>query len=50
MLPLRLFRKYTACSAAAAGAMSYGGLYVIITYLPLWFQAVEGVSPLTSGV
>jgi hypothetical protein len=36
MLPLRVFRKYTVCSAAAAGVMSYSGLYVIITYLPLF--------------
>ncbi|RHZ55751.1 uncharacterized protein CDV56_105512 [Aspergillus thermomutatus] len=30
--------------------MSYGGLYVIITYLPMWFQAFKDVSPLMSGV
>lgn len=50
MLPLRMFRNPIISTAAAAGAMSYGGLYVIIIYLPLWFQAVKGVSPLTSGV
>ena len=50
MLPLRLFRKFTVSSAAATSIMSYGGLYVIIMYLPLWFQAVKGVAPLTSGV
>lgn len=50
MLPLRLFRNAKVSCAAASGFMSYGGLYVIIIYLPLWFQAVKGVSPLQSGV
>jgi predicted MFS family arabinose efflux permease len=45
-----LFRQYTVSCAAVAGIMSYGGLYIVITYLPLWFQAVKGVSPLTSEV
>ena len=50
MLPLELFRNRIVTCAAAVSIMSYGGLYVIIMYLPLWFQAVKGVSPLTSGV
>ncbi|KAL8645568.1 MAG: hypothetical protein Q9226_007242 [Calogaya cf. arnoldii] len=50
MLPLGLFRNPIVACASATSIMSYGGLYVIILYLPLWFQAVKGVSPLTSGV
>lgn len=50
MLPLRLLGNPAVSCAAAAGLMSYGGLYVIITYLPMWFQAVKDVSPLMSGV
>lgn len=50
LLPLGIFRNPIICCAAATSIMSYGGLYVIIMYLPLWFQAVKDVSPLTSGV
>lgn len=50
LLPLEIFRNPIVSCAAATSIMSYGGLYVIIMYLPLWFQAVKGVSPLTSGV
>lgn len=50
LLPLRIFRNPIVSCAAATSVLSYGGLYVIIMYLPLWFQAVKGVSPLTSGV
>lgn len=50
MLPLRLLGNPAVSCAAAAGLMSYGSLYVVITYLPMWFQAVKDVSPLMSGV
>lgn len=50
LLPLALFRNTKVCCAAASGIMSYGGLYVIIIYLPLWFQTAKGVSPLESGI
>ncbi|RFU26308.1 hypothetical protein B7463_g10033, partial [Scytalidium lignicola] len=50
MLPLSLFRNSKISYAAASSIMSYGGLYIIIIYLPLWFQAVKGVSPLKGGV
>jgi hypothetical protein len=50
MLPLKFFRDIKISCSAASGMMSYGGLYVTIVYLPLWFQAVKGVSALRSGV
>lgn len=50
MMPTELFTYREITFAAAASFMSYGGLYAIIIYLPLWFQAVKGVSPLQSGV
>ncbi|KAL7916751.1 MFS general substrate transporter [Trichoderma velutinum] len=50
MLPLDLIRQRVIAFSAAASFMSYGGLYVIIVYLPLWFQALKEVSPLMSGV
>jgi len=50
MLPLSLFSNPIISFASVTGIMSYGGLYVIIIYLPMWFQAVKGVGPLASGV
>jgi len=50
MLPLQFFRNVKIACAATSGIISYGGLYVTIVYLPLWFQAVKGVSALSSGV
>ncbi|KAL8736129.1 MAG: hypothetical protein Q9181_002519 [Wetmoreana brouardii] len=41
MLPLSLFRIPFISCAAVTSILSYGGLYVIILYLPLWFQAVK---------
>ena len=50
MLPLKLLRNPIVSFAAASSVLSYGGLFVIIIYLPLWFQAVKGASPLDSGI
>ncbi len=50
MLPLALFSQGIVSFSAVARFMSYGGLYVILVYLPLWFQAVMGLSPFESGV
>ena len=50
MLPLKLLRNPIVSFAAVSSVMSYGGLFVIIIYLPLWFQAAKGASPLDSGI
>lgn len=50
MLPLSLFHQRVVSFAAAASFVSYAGLYVIIVYLPLWFQAIKDVSPVQSGI
>ncbi len=50
MLPLKLVSNRIVFFAAMVNFMNFGGLYVLVLYLPLWFQAVKGASPLMSGV
>ena len=40
LLPLEIFRNPIVSCAAATSILSYGGLFVIIKYLSLWFQPV----------
>ncbi|PVI02272.1 MFS general substrate transporter [Periconia macrospinosa] len=41
--------RNVAIAATYSGFIS-GGMFVIITYLPIWFQAVKGANALRSGV
>jgi hypothetical protein len=51
MLPLALIVKREVWTSALVGLFTFGGLTFVSTYfLPLYFQAVGGVSPLISGV
>lgn len=50
MLPLSLFRNSIVSSAAMANMMSSGAYFSVAYYLPVWFQVVEDVSPVTSGI
>ncbi|KAL8897926.1 MAG: hypothetical protein Q9207_006957 [Kuettlingeria erythrocarpa] len=50
LVPPRLFRYRTVVLAAGACLIAPGGVATIIYYLPIWFQAVRGASPISSGV
>lgn len=50
MLPLSLFRNSIVSCAALANIASSGAYFSIAYYLPIWFQVVKDVSPVTSGV
>lgn len=50
MLPLSLFRNSIVSCAAMANIMSSGAYFSVAYYLPVWFQVVEDVSPVTSGI
>lgn len=50
MLPLSLFRKSIISCVVTGNIMSSGAYFSVAYYLPVWFQVVEGVSPVTSGV
>ncbi|KAH8800024.1 major facilitator superfamily domain-containing protein [Hyaloscypha sp. PMI_1271] len=50
MIPLELFtHRITVCSALTM-MLAQGPLLVVSYYLPVWFQVVKNVSPITSGV
>lgn len=50
MVPLSLLRKKTVWASCAAGLFFAGSLFITGYYLPIYFQAVRGASPLMSGV
>jgi predicted MFS family arabinose efflux permease len=51
MIPLSVVRKREVWTSMLVGMFLMGGTVVIFSfYLPIYFQAVKGVSPLTSGL
>ncbi|KAL8936567.1 MAG: hypothetical protein Q9216_004869 [Gyalolechia sp. 2 TL-2023] len=50
LVPPRLLQYRTVILAAGACLIAPGGVATIIYYLPIWFQAVRGSSPVASGV
>ena len=50
MVPLNLLKKQTVWASCATGLFFAGSLFITGYYLPIYFQAVKGVSPLMSGV
>lgn len=48
--PTRLFKNRTLMMCVAAGFCLAGAQFVVLYYLPIWFQAVQGVSAEDSGV
>ncbi|KAH8692492.1 hypothetical protein GQ44DRAFT_780132 [Phaeosphaeriaceae sp. PMI808] len=50
LVPPKLFTFRTVVLAFGACLLGPGGVATIIYYLPIWFQAVQGVTPIASGV
>jgi MFS transporter, DHA2 family, glioxin efflux transporter len=50
MIPLRLIKQRTYLVACLYWFFFGGGYFIIIYYLPIYFQSVDGVSPIRSGV
>ncbi|KAL8848316.1 MAG: hypothetical protein Q9221_006670 [Calogaya cf. arnoldii] len=50
LVPPRLLHYRTVNLAVGACFIAPGGVATIIYYLPIWFQAVQGASPLSSGI
>lgn len=50
LIPPRLFRYRNATLLLMSSSFGAGPFQVIVYWLPIWFQAVLGVSPLASGV
>ncbi|SPQ26247.1 bf726dd5-ee06-4dcb-8b9c-0a47d6d35c53 [Thermothielavioides terrestris] len=49
-LPPRLVKQRSIVSALWATFCINGGNYIFIYYLPIWFQAIKGVSAVDSGI
>ena len=50
MIPLRLLGRRTIISTSLTSMCVFGSLFVIIYYIPEWFQVIKGASPIKSGV
>ncbi|KAJ4357233.1 uncharacterized protein N0V89_001808 [Didymosphaeria variabile] len=50
LVPPKLFTFRTVVLAFGACLLGPGGVATIIYYLPIWFQAVQGATPISSGV
>ena len=50
MIPLGLLSRRTIISSCLTSLTVFGSLFVVIYYIPEWFQVVKGASPLESGV
>ncbi|KAK8168109.1 major facilitator superfamily domain-containing protein [Phyllosticta citrichinensis] len=49
-VPPRVFKNRTVWSCAYFGAMLGAGFFIMTYYLPIWFQAIKGVSAVKSGI
>ena len=50
ILPERLFKRRTPAAALVIAFLDFLLLYYLILFLPVYFQAVKGMSPIKSGV
>ena len=49
-LPLRILKQRSVASGVFFSLCSAGSLFVIVYYVPIWFQSVKGLSAEKSGV
>jgi MFS family permease len=49
-IPPKVIGQRTVWSSAVVSFIAMGSLQLTIYYLPIWFQVIEGVSPIQSGV
>ena len=49
-VPLRIFLQRSILSGCYFGLLAGSALMIMIYYLPIWFQAIKGVSPVRSGL
>ncbi len=50
MIPLGLLGRRTIISSSLTSMCVFGSLFVVIYYIPEWFQVIKGASPVKSGV
>ncbi|KAJ7056685.1 putative MFS multidrug transporter [Mycena amicta] len=49
-VPPRVFRQRSIWSGAYFALCLGAGFFILVFYLPIWFQAIKGVSPVKSGI
>ncbi|TVY83009.1 Efflux pump aflT [Lachnellula suecica] len=49
-VPIRIINQRSILAAAYFSLLSPGAMMVIVYFLPLWFQAIKGVSAVSSGI
>lgn len=49
-IPPKTFFQRTVAFGFLVAVFGNGGFHAIVYYIPIWFQAVKGASPLSSGV
>ncbi|KAF2103560.1 MFS general substrate transporter [Rhizodiscina lignyota] len=50
MVPLRLLARRTIVSTSLRSTCVFGSLFIVIYYIPEWFQVIKSASPVKSGV
>jgi MFS family permease len=50
MIPLSLLGRRTIIASSMTSMCVFGSLFVVIYYIPEWFQVIKGASPIKSGV
>ncbi|RHZ58263.1 hypothetical protein CDV55_103096 [Aspergillus turcosus] len=50
MVPPRIIRMHSVLFASLFMVLLAGGYFTIVYYLPIWFQAIKGASPVQSGI
>jgi MFS family permease len=50
MIPLQLLGRRTIIASSLTSFFVFGSLFVVIYYIPEWFQVIKGASPVKSGV
>ncbi|KAH7062488.1 major facilitator superfamily domain-containing protein [Macrophomina phaseolina] len=49
-VPPRVFKNRTVWSCAWYGALLGGAFFVMVYYIPIWFQAIKGATAVKSGI
>ena len=49
-VPIRIISQRSIASGAFASAIIPGSMMILVFYLPIWFQAIKGVSAVKSGI
>jgi len=49
-VPIRVITQRSVASGCFFSGVSSGAMYVVVYFLPVWFQAIKGVSAVRSGI